>query len=303
MRYLALLAGCLAAVNVFAVTEGDVPAAKLLEAVKQGTLIAETKNAFQSDMENKKDISMYQLKGATTWTSDMDVDCDGAATTNCNKSRDPWFQNQLSIGVNLKAEEVPYFVIPIGSPSNSGKRDIKFGQIAAVIYQDQVVYAVFVDECGVSSLIGEASYATNKMLGVNPDPKNGGTDGPVTFITFQGPTGRLTSGQYTSHAEAVKLGNARAKELLASHGIALDPSSSRPAVKTSAVPFQLTHSLLSVRGAGFHKMSVRNLDGREMMARSGEGARDYRFEGVQAGLYVVDVEVGGAKYTQKVALF
>lgn len=298
MRYLALLFGCLAVVNGFAYTEGDVTAAQLLEAVKQGTLIPETKNAFQSDMENKKNISMYQLKGATTWTSDMDVDCDGTATTNCNKQRDSYFQNQLSIGVNLKAEEVPYFVIPIGSPSNSSKRDIKFGQIAAVIFNDQVVYAVFVDECGVNSLIGEASYATAKLLGVDPDPATGGTDGPVTFITFQGPTGRLTSGQYTSHEEAIKLGNARAKELIAAHGI----SALRAGAKAVS-PFQLTHSLLSVRASGAHKMSVRSLDGREVMARSGEGARDYRFDGVKPGAYYVDVEVGGAKFSRKVAVF
>ena len=189
-----------------AYTEGDVPAAKLLEAVKQGTIFPETKNAFQHDMEKPKNTSMYGLKNATTWTADFDVDCDGTETANCNKKRDPWFQNQLSIGVNLKADEVPYFVIPISSPSNSSKRDIQFGQIAALIFNDQVVFAVFVDECGVSSLIGEGSYAAAKLLGIDPDPNTGGSDGPATFLVFTGPTGRITDRSlYTNHQKAIEI--------------------------------------------------------------------------------------------------
>ena len=43
--------------------------------------------------------------------------------------------------------------------------------------------AVFADE-GPSNIIGEASFATAKALGINPDPSNGGVDSGVTYIVF-----------------------------------------------------------------------------------------------------------------------
>ena len=36
-----------------------------------------------------------------------------------------------------------------------------------------------------------ASRASAKLLGMDPDPKTGGTDGPVTYIVFAGATGRI----------------------------------------------------------------------------------------------------------------
>jgi hypothetical protein len=132
---------------------------------------------------------MYSLTNATFWTADMDIDCDGRETPFCNKKTDPDFQGQLSCGTDIAADETPYFVIPIGSPANSRKRGIQIGQIAAILYKERVAYAMFLDECGISSLIGEASCATARLLGINPDPKNGGTDEPVTYIVFTGPSG------------------------------------------------------------------------------------------------------------------
>jgi len=79
-----------------------------------------------------------------------------------------------------------------GKPANAKKRGIEIGQVAAILYTDQVVYAVFLDECGDPKLIGEACCATAKLLGVDPDPKTGGTDGPVTYIVFTGASGRIT---------------------------------------------------------------------------------------------------------------
>src|SRR5262249_39166084 len=90
------------------------------------------------------------------------------------------------------------------------------GQIGAILYKDQVVYAVFLDECGVNSLIGEASCATAKLLGINPDPKNGGTDDAVTYIVFTGPSGRIKDrNDFTNHTRAIEIGVRRAKELIA----------------------------------------------------------------------------------------
>jgi hypothetical protein len=201
-----------------AATEGDVSAAQLRALLKHGKLIKETENKFQADMEKPKNISMYSLTNATFWTADMDIDCDGRETPFCNKKTDPDFQNQLSCDTDIAADETPYFVIPVGSPANSKRRGIEIGQIAAIIYKDQVAYAVFLDECGISTLIGEASCATARLLGINPDPKNGGTDEPVTYIVFSGPSGRITNKkEYPDHKKAVGIGVRRAKQLLAAY--------------------------------------------------------------------------------------
>ena len=75
---------------------------------------------------------------------------------------------------------------------------------------------MFLDECGDPSLIGEASCAAAKLLGIDPDPKTGGTDEPVTYIVFSGPAGRITDPKdYANHARAIEIGLKRAKELLA----------------------------------------------------------------------------------------
>jgi hypothetical protein len=218
MRKILLIIGTLACLNSRAGTEGDVAAAQLLAVIKQGQLIKETENKFQTDMDKPKNISMYSLTNATFWTADMDIDCDGRETPFCNKKTDPDFQNQLSCDTDISADETPYFVIPTGSPANSKKRGIEIGQVAAIIYSNQVVYAVFLDECGINTLIGEASCATARLLGIDPDPKTGGTDGPVTYIVFTGASGRITDKkEYADHAKAVAIGVRRAKELVASY--------------------------------------------------------------------------------------
>ena len=158
---------------------------------------------------------MYSLTNAVFWTADMDIDCDGRETPACNKNTDPAFQNELSCDADIAADQTPYFVIPTGAPANSEQRGIKIGQIGAIIYKNQVVYAAFLDECGASSLIGEASCAAAKLLGVDPDPKTGGTDGPVTYIVFTGESGRITSKKdFANHAKAIEIGVKRAKALI-----------------------------------------------------------------------------------------
>ena len=215
MRYFLILIGLLAALDSRAGNEGDISAAQLLAATKHGELIKETENKFQTDMDQPKNISMYSLTNATFWTADMDIDCDGRETPFCNKKTDPDFQNQLSCGTDIAADETPYFVIPTGSPANSKKRGIEIGQVAAILYSNQVVYAVFLDECGIQTLIGEASCATARLLGIDPDPRTGGTDGAVAYIVFSGPTGRITEKKdYADHAKAVEIGVRRARDLV-----------------------------------------------------------------------------------------
>lgn len=219
--------------KAFAGGEGEVTATQLLSLTNQGVLIPETENKFRMDGERPKDVSMFQLTNATFWTADMDIDSDGRETPVCNKKRDPWHQNELSCGTDIAADETPYFVIPIGKPSNSKKRGIEIGQVAAIVYSNQVAYAVFLDECGDKSLIGEASIATANLLGVDSDPKTGGTDGPVTYIVFTGESGRITDPKdYGDHKKAIEVGVKRAKELLAAyHGTNAVATAPSPAVK------------------------------------------------------------------------
>lgn len=200
----------------FAGSEGEVSAVQLLSILPQGQLIKETENRFRMDTEKPRNVSLFSLTNATFWTADMDIDSDGRKTPLCNQQRDPWFQNELSCGTDIAADETPYFVIPIGKPADAKKRGIEIGQVAAIIYSNQVVYAVFLDECGDKSLIGEASIATARLLGIDSDPKTGGTNGPVTYLVFTGESGRITDPKdYANHAKAVEIGVKRAKELLA----------------------------------------------------------------------------------------
>jgi hypothetical protein len=50
--------------------------------------------------------------------------------------------------------------------------------VAAIIYNNKVVYAVFADE-RPNNIIGEASYATARALGIDSNPETGGVDSGV----------------------------------------------------------------------------------------------------------------------------
>ena len=86
------------------------------------------------------------------------------------------------------------------------------GSVAAVIYDGKIEYGI-VGDVGPTSIIGEASYAMAKRLGINPDPKVGGISTGVTYIVFTGPSGVVSKKE--DHAEAVTKGTARAAQFLA----------------------------------------------------------------------------------------
>ena len=217
-RQILFAAGLFLGGRDWASAEGTAPAGQLLAVLKHGQIIPETANQFRTDADKPKNISMFSLTNATFWTADMDIDADGRETPTCNRQRDPDFQNELSCDTDIAADETPYFVIPIGHPADSRKRGIEIGQVAAILYSNQVVYAVFLDECGVKGVIGEASVATARLLGIDADPKTGGTDGPVTYLVFTGASGRITNPKdYASHAKAIEIGVQRARELLAQY--------------------------------------------------------------------------------------
>jgi Fungal chitosanase of glycosyl hydrolase group 75 len=167
-------------------------AAQLLAKVKNCTQISRGK--FRTDEETSATIPICGTKGSKTtpvwWKADMDIDCDGIRTSNCNENTDCCYQNDTTLhtskGKPLQADLTHFFVIPQDSAAAwHFKRDsgINLGDVAAVIYNNKLVYAVFGDT-GPTSIIGEASFATAKALGINPDPSNGGVDSGVTYIVF-----------------------------------------------------------------------------------------------------------------------
>ncbi len=173
---------------------------------------------YATDSGGSQTIPICGLSNAVFWKADMDIDCDGKQSTQCNSSTDPSWQNQTSAtdsqGNPLDAATLPYVVVPLPSTRfDYTSAGLDFGSVIAVIYHDQIAYAVFGDE-GPSSIIGEASYATAQALGIDPDPSTGGVDSGVAYIAFTGPAAIVPV--IEDHAMAVQLGIARARALLAS---------------------------------------------------------------------------------------
>ncbi len=193
---LGLVAASLAVVPAMAATSDAGPtAAQLLARVKAGCSVV-SKGKYKTDDDSKTAIvSICKAGKSYVWNADMDVDCDGIKTSHCNSKTDCCFQPQTSFttskGKSFQSDLTHYYVIPLPSSRFSyTKAGIKPGSVAAIIYKTKVLYAVFADE-GPSNIIGEASYATNRDLGLSPNPKTGGIDCtgsscPITYIVFPG---------------------------------------------------------------------------------------------------------------------
>lgn len=195
--------------------EGSVSAADLLAKVKSCSQISNGK--YKTDDETSATVPVCGKNGAVFWKADMDIDCDGQRTTNCNENRDPWYQDDTAFhqsdGKALKAESLPYVVVPSSSSIwNYSGAGIKGGGVVAVIYNNKVEYAV-VGDTGPTKIIGEASYATAKGLGIDPDPATGGADSGVTYILFK----NSKVSPIESHSAAVSLGDQLAKQFLANN--------------------------------------------------------------------------------------
>jgi hypothetical protein len=164
-------------------------ASQLLDRVAQDCKVV-SDGKYATDEGESPTVSICQSGEAFVWKADMDIDCDGIVTLSCNEDNDEAFQPETSFetskGKPFQADKTRFFVIPLPSSrfdyQSSG---IQPGSVAAVIFKDRVVYAVFADE-GPEDIIGEASFATAKALGIDPDPSNGGTDSGVTYIVFPG---------------------------------------------------------------------------------------------------------------------
>ena len=163
-------------------------AAQLL--AKTQTCTPASTGKYATDEGGSATVSICKSGSAFFWTSDMDIDCDGITTAHCSSSTDPSYYDETSFetstGHFFTSDATHYYVIPLPSSRfNYQSAGISPGSVAAVVYNNKVVYAVFADE-GPDDIIGEGSYALAVALGIDPDPATGGTDGPVTFIVFPG---------------------------------------------------------------------------------------------------------------------
>lgn len=192
---------------------GNPTAAQLLAKVS-GKCNQVSKGAYSNKNGGKAPICASG--NAYYWTSGMAIDCDGQTTTQCNKNTDCCYQPDTSFhqsdGKPLSAAVLPYVVIPLpGKIWSYKKAGLKGGDVVVVIYKGQVEYAVFGDE-GPNDSIGEASYATAKSLGIDDNPKTGGTAGPVTYIVFK----NSVVSPIESHANAVSSGQKLAQAFVKS---------------------------------------------------------------------------------------
>jgi hypothetical protein len=172
---------------------------------------------YATDSGGPQTVSICGLTGAVFWKADMDVDCDGTMSAQCNTTTDPSYQNQTSAtdshGNPLDAATLPYVVVPLPSTRwDYMTGGLALGSVIAVIYNDKVEYGVFGDE-GPSSIIGEASYAMAQSLGIDPNPSTGGVDSGVAYIAFTGASAIVPV--IEDHTMAVDIGIAKARALLA----------------------------------------------------------------------------------------
>ncbi|MCD9874856.1 glycoside hydrolase family 75 protein [Streptomyces guryensis] len=192
--------------------EGDVRAADLLARVRDCTRVS--RGRFRSDAGTPAAIEVCGTRRAVFWKADMDIDCDGQPGPRCNRRNDSSFSEatayQQSDGRYLSAERLPYIVVPAASrvwdPLDDGVRG---GSVAAVVYRGRVQYAV-VGDIGPEGVIGEASYATAKGLGIPPGPSGGGTASGVTYIVFKYSQVKPIE----SHAAAVAVGRRLAQQFV-----------------------------------------------------------------------------------------
>ncbi|MFJ3779957.1 glycoside hydrolase family 75 protein [Streptomyces sp. NPDC090075] len=168
-----------------------------------------SKGRYRTDAYTAATVPVCGTRQAVFWKADLDIDCDGRATAHCNRAADPAFTAttayQQSNGRHLNAETLPYIVVP----APSGRWDhrasgVRGGSVAAVIYKDRVQYAV-VGDTGPRDIIGEASYATARGLGVNPDPRVGGVPSGVTYIVFKDSTVKPIEDRAAAEEEGKRL--------------------------------------------------------------------------------------------------
>ncbi|MEW1843390.1 CBM35 domain-containing protein [Nonomuraea angiospora] len=188
---------------------------QLLAKVTACSQISNGKYKTDSDVSSAT-VAVCEKTGAVFWKGDMDIDCDGVRTTQCNENTDCCFQADTFCHTSgdspLNAAQLAYMVVPSASSIwDYRTKGIGCGTVVAIVYNGQVEYAVMGDT-GPSGIIGEASYRTAADLGINPDPSNGGTDTGVTYIVFTGSGTKVQT--IENHTQAVTLGRTLAQRFL-----------------------------------------------------------------------------------------
>ncbi|MET8604893.1 glycoside hydrolase family 75 protein [Streptomyces sp. SM1P] len=192
---------------------GVVTAARLLAEVRACSRIS--KGRYRTDSGSAKaTVPVCGTRDAVFWKADMDIDCDGRKTRACNRKTDPYFLPetafQSSRGEPLDSAALPHVVVP--GPSkvwDYRKAGLTGGSVVAVVYRDRVRYGV-IGDTGPTGIIGEASYAMAKTLGIDPDPSTGGAESGVTYIAFK--NSRISP--IESRARAQSRGAALAREFV-----------------------------------------------------------------------------------------
>jgi hypothetical protein len=200
---------------------GELPDVEVTPEAMMAKLTTCTRKAsrapFAKDAAGRAEIHVCQLKNAVFFNADLDVDCDGKQSPACNLQTDPSYQSQTagvdSTGKPLDAAALPYIVVPGASSKwNFNNSGIAMGTVGAVIYNGKIQYGI-VGDIGPKTIIGEASYAMARDVGINPNPSTGGIGSGVTYVIFTGPTAKVTKNE--DHAEAVMVGKRRAAQMLA----------------------------------------------------------------------------------------
>ncbi|MBM4832377.1 glycoside hydrolase family 75 protein [Streptomyces althioticus] len=168
-------------------TPGPVTAADLLARVSGCTPVSQGR--YRKDRGRAATVPVCGTREAVYWKADMDIDCDGRPGRHCNAATDPHFSSSTAFaqsdGRALSSEKLPYVVVPAPSSLwDYREHGVRGGSVAAVVYRDRVSYAV-VGDTGPGDIIGEASYAAAESLGIDPDPRSGGTPSGVTYIVFK----------------------------------------------------------------------------------------------------------------------
>lgn len=171
---------------------------------------------YATDTGAVPSVAVCGKTGAVFWKSDMDIDCNGKITAQCNDNTDPYFFNDTSFhqsdGTPLDAAALPYVVVPEPSALWDYRLSkVRGGSVVAVIYRGKVTYAV-VGDTGPGEVIGQGSYALAAELCVNPAPSGGGVPSGVTFIVFTGDTSVVSP--IESHTDAVTLGQKLARDFI-----------------------------------------------------------------------------------------
>jgi hypothetical protein len=170
---------------------------------------------FRTDEGTPRRIPICGAPGAVYFRADMDIDCDGVRTDHCNETTDPSYLDDTSLHTSgdqpMNSDTMPYVVVPRPSPRFDYRRHgIELGAVVAVVRGSTVTYAVFADT-GPAPIIGEASAATARSAGVDPDPATGGADAGVTYIVFK----HSRVDPVESQPAAVELGQRRARRFAA----------------------------------------------------------------------------------------